>query len=775
MRSRLYIAVLAGFTLLAVAIWLLGMVYWESASSSARDIRLVDPPATEMLRVAPDGHVALVGRNAKLCEADDSDRIAATGDFELSTQPRVPSFGERIVWTKFECPDGSSTRFARVVAFDTRSVEGDEHVEVARVGINFRPLEDWLEAEFSGSVPQLIKESVEYNGLDSEGNDCPRLPERNENFFFSLLPVFEDDKCGVKIGGRIIGLDRYVVVDEVGDLHAFNFNVSNGFGIEVDQWLKIRTRTTNCIARTCGQDDLTWILFRLSFTAKMEATRNEGEAIIRLIVKGEEFDPDSGNWIRDAIIKLLAKNRVLEKLEELLEKKGNAHVGSAVMGLRNRIPEQVLTYLTSNDNESVKRIWNEMGGPDLLGLARVVVSRQGEIINFSLTVPDEWLGVGVAAPELEMDGAGEQLSLSVSYLLINKMLSEFLDNQLLSVVIGKLRTMLHLAGVVESDAFDDKVEEATTKLANQLAPYLKFSELCFDQSLNFTLPVRVRPASDQEMRMFFAHAKVLSTLSTDCRMTVPASDTVPIGLSVESRVPFDRTADQLDIDFLLDHFAFEPLGADLGRGVEMYYGLTPLFRKLIDWDRAGRLNGEEFGKVVAELRSFLLQIVQPPSFLLKEKMPVEVEVDLGIPSLDGNATTVASIDLVGNDMEHHAFLIRGKIGYSRAGAVFVTPDFGDWGVTDNYPTAKDAISRAQFLCEDEGESCSKRLVFYRASVAAAWSWSETDNGWYRRRYYFSKGANRELAEENARAQCFRLGGTDCTVQEGHTWSNESIQ
>ena len=760
----------AGVALLVVAAWLFGMVYWERATSTAREIRLVDPPATATVSMAPGNSIALAGRDARMCTAHPGHLggVDASGEFELSTQLPKPSFGERLVWAGFECMDGSSTRFARtIVALQGKSGASDAHVEVFRVGMDFRQVETWLEAELRDIVYRIAVDQVEYDGTYGAGRTCPSLPRRNQDGFLPENKDLMDEKCGLDLPLS----DQYATVDEVGEPQ-FTLNVSDGFAIDIVLPLKVRFRETNCLWGPCSEDQYRWVNVEWELRVVAIETRRDRDEPIKLTFDTRDSRLNTGNPLFNLFVKVFVEGDLFDRLRSELESRSSNLVRRTVDWFRDRTSDEFLAFLT-NDSESAKRIARAVGAPERLGLARVDVERSGATLYFSLTVPNDWVGVEASAPDLALVGTGDAVSLTVSYFLVNRILEALLGDRHLSEVLVELRTMLQLAGAVEADAFDDMVADAK-ELSRHWGTFLEYADLRFNQSLDFALPLRVRPASERETRVFFGHAQVLSTVATAEDSTVNAtrshaSTPVPIGFSAEGRVAFGRSASEVDVRFLLDHVAFEPLvsGRDTQGQVDLYYGLTPLFRKIVEWDRAGELEGEDLGRGVAELRSSLLWILHLAS--LKEHTPIELELYVTEPrpgGRSGRRATVATVDLVQNDVVQNALLVRGDIGYSRAGAVYATQDLKHWGLSYDRVDVREATRAAKSRCERRRKPCSRLLVFHRATVAAAQS--------YDGRYHFGKGANSEQAKAAALARCARAGGEGCTVPMARFWANTEL-
>ncbi len=770
MRSRSYIVAASVVSLAAIAIWLFAIFYWEHGASSAREIRLTDPPATMVSTVATGDRFTLEGKNAKHCvpHREGLGSVDTSGTFDLLTEFPKPSYGERLVWVGFECMDGTSTRFARTaIPSESQSMLQGQSVEVARVGMDFRRIESWMEDQLKDIVYRSLKEEFEYTGKYKDGSDCPRLPRRSENGFLPKGSYFRHPiKCGIKYPG----IDKYVMFSAIGEPN-ISINVSDGFAVDILLTIQRQIRETDCFLRTCGKDE--YISATINWRVKVAAveTTQDPEEPVRLVFNTSgDSDVDTGNFLLNSLADITVflfprmKRLAIERIDEAFESLMQKQVRNITRWFRDRMSGELLVFLT-RDSEIAKRIASTVGASGRLDLSRVDVQRSGETLSFSLMAPADW--ARTTGPTLDVGGVGEDFSLNISYALINGLLAEILDDAELSDILEELKKMLRLVGV-EVPGVVDEFESDVDAFARDWDPFLNYAELQFDRSLGFALPLRIRPVSEQEVRVFFAHAEVLTTSrSRDANGDAAARSTVPIGLSFEGRVLFNRVSNEEDVAFLLDHIALEPLVSDKGTGddtVGLYYGLTPLFRKVVNWESAGDLEEEDFGKGFAKLRSAPLTMLELVS--LKDHFPFEIELYTTAPpgakELSPRAT-VATINFVRNDAGQNSLVADGKLGYSHAGAVYVSQNDDYWAVAHNCPYKQMAAQAAMAMCQRRGGKCFEDLVFHRAEVAVA----RSSDG----RYFFGKGADGELAKAAARSKCSRAGREGCEVRKDSTWSN----
>lgn len=804
MRRRFYVCAAATITLVSVGAWLFGLMQWDLADSTASDIRLLNPPANAVVGAVPRKRIVLKGKGARHCDSHRAEAAAAAAseNFRLSTELGGPRYGERLLWLRFDCADGSSTSFARSVLPLARA-QKSKRIEIARVGFDFRRIDDWLEDELKDIVYRELVAQFEYNGKYRDGTTCPRLPRRNEDDF---LPGNNYFKEPIKCGFKYPYFDRYAVINHFSEPQ-LSLNVSDGFAIDFSVSFQRRIRETHCLG-TCGKDEYRTATLKWSVKAvAVETTENVREPVrLKFETLSSDMDMDDF-WINFAFAIFSVEQLFFDMVQKIVETKAQENVRSITKWFGDKTSGEFVSFLF-NDSTTAKRVASIFGPSERLGLSRVDLRRSGQRLFFSLTAPPTW--AKTTAPALHMSRARDGVSLKISYSLINRLLTTILDGRALSSVLAELNTMLRLAGIESGDTVQDILETFTP----QRDTYLKYAELRFNRSLGFALPLRIRPVSDQEVRVFFAHAKLLSTVPAEelslsraidvlnrhdgkgIESSPNSSGSFPIGLSVEGNVAFNRNPNEDDVEFLLDHIAFEPVvphQGDKADPVSLYYGLTPLFRKLLEWDRTdqledetsgeglsplfreflkwnrtGRFKDEALGKAFAELRSDLLHLLQLASLTNYFPLEIELYTTAGRRAAKLPArVTVATVDLVGNDVGQNAFVIDGQIGYSNVGAVYVTPKRDYWAIAYNRADRRSAIRDAKRKCQTRARRCIREFVFYRAVLAVA----RAQDG----AYYFGTGKNRKSASVAASVRCARAKGESCTLLPNEIWANTPIR
>ena len=672
--SRSFRFLAAAGALLAVAAWVAGLVHLEWGRDSAKDVRLLP---TLPFEADAGGNVWLRAEGARGCGfwGARAGRTSPDGELNLTVPLSDAEFGDRLVWVGFDCKDGS-TRFARTGrVFKESSPYHSALVEVARVGMDFRRAELWLEEflselAYSQTVRRIKYDGTYYDSTTKKTKRCPALPRRSEDredFENRTLPTMPDDKCGWNYFG-----DNYMLVEEVGT-PTLSLDVSDGFALDIAIPLKIRRRETNCLFGSCGEDGLGWATLKWQLRVLAVKKTGDPDQPIELVFETEDFDADPHSWFVDALAYLMGVDSDLrEDIEGTVKARANQLIRNTMQRFRESTPEQLLAFLV-NDSTTVRRIAASGVLPDGLELKNVVVGSSGETLHFSLMASRSWMGTDV--PALAATDTGQSVSVSVSYAFINRLLGLVLDDRPLNDVLNELRSMLVLSGAVDAETFDEAAEQAAG-LGCGLKNFFTFSELRFDDSLPFELPLRLRPVSAGETRVFFANAEVLTvdpaptysdrlrakqssaantaghveptgrsadkcdpnaTTVADREGTAPPAaakksgrevlEGVAIGLSAEGRVAFDRSPSARDVDFLLDHIAFEPLitgRQQVHPAMARYYALTPLFHRLLRWERQGDLEGEVLGEQLKNFRTNVISIVRSAS--LREHAPAEFEV-----------------------------------------------------------------------------------------------------------------------------------------------------
>ena len=709
-RSGFYSAISAGIVVLAVAVWLFSMVYWLLSDYSARDIRL-NSSATELTKLDPDKSL-----NNRVRQLDNllrpRNKGRCTRNQKLHSSRSLPAptpFGESLVWTGYECPDGFSTRFARRVIEDTRTPETrPRHSEVIRIGLNFKRAENLLDQLLTNLTTSLTK-SFKNSGIihQSQRPDC-KLPGREENGnrpkgnFSSIsfdgeapvpLSVRPLSVRFIKSGGFPIecGIiyqkrDHYVTITDL-EVKASLKNVEQGFGFRISVTLKSSERKTNCTSWlpwgddskvVCDKDTTTETEFTWNPMFTLSPKPNENSIIYANVALGE-FEVDGlgnflglflGNfqgqvlaWFVE-IVDFLHTYGLLGLIGVDMEKDIEDKIERRINNLLSLLIKDVEIYARSITSQSFrtrfrdffKNIEIEEELPDAV-IVKPGVINGGKVIFFSLEIPTDWLGENIKVPDFEQDADAHRIddnsvSLHISYSLVNSLLDKFLDSRPLSEFLPEQMKK-------SSDAF------------NIMEDLLEYGELGFLDPSKYVFPsLRVRPASENETRVFFANMKVLLTKAND-----DARDDyspVPIGLTVEGKTMLDRETNDKDVNFLLNHVALEPLVEDDDEeqsrsDVKLSYALTPLYRyfiKNIEAEGNSECNSEgnsegnsveledaALTQVVADLDCRLQKILEMMSLrrIFDDLPPSEVN--------EGNFTINWSDVNIRNDMKEYALVL----------------------------------------------------------------------------------------------------------------------
>ena len=729
-----YRKIAAALGVLLVGAWAAALLDLEWGSSSVGDVRVVLPVAAYLSEKRPGGNLSLSAAGARGCNTRQggTSEVSAYGRFTRQVSLHEAEVGQRLVWLGFDCKDGS-TRFARAVEVSSPAVSSmwDPMVAVAQVRLDFRLAKVWL-----------------------------------EEFLTELIRSYAAMHFGYEVGKP-----------------KFDLTVSDGFEMDIALPMNIRPEA-----------EAGWATVHLKLKlVAVEGRRFSGQPI-NLVLHTQKYSVDTGSWVVNAIFHwAVISTKVsgsMMNVQRDLERQANHLFGKLLTWFADEAAQEFLGFLI-NHSSTIKRIAASGDLPEKLGVEDLKVDGSGETLHFSLTVPKDWLGIEI--PELVATETGKSISASVSYAFINRLLGLILDDRKLDDVLKELKGDLVRSGVISAATFDEG-KRTVSSLGNTLEEFLAFAELIYDETLSFELPVRLRPVSAAEMRVFFANAEVLKInpaptyVDWACAPTqrdvgectpsergaeesAPPQDlpATPVGISAEGRVVFDRVPNNQDARFLLDHIAFEPMPHWQVREVDYqrYYALTPLFRRLVLWEEAGDLDGEPLGKGLMQFREHILSIIRAVS--MWEQAPVEFEL-----YADDYGVTVGSLDIARNDVRRNALILGGTLAYSKAGAVYATKDETAFRIKTDKTNGREADDAARLACNsyrvrfgskpNDGKTCLNRMVFYRAFVAVAMS--------EEKKYYFGKGPHRGRARALAIHRCQRAGGLGCRVKKGYMWRNE---
>ena len=701
-RSGFYSAISAGIVVLAVVVWLFSMVYWLLSDYSARDIRL-NSSATELTKLDPDGPDKRRRQINNLLRSTNTGRCDTNLKMRLASRNHTPTaFGESLVWTGYECPDGSSTRFARrVIEEDTRTPETrPRHSEVIRIGLNFTRAENLLDQLLTTSLTKALKTKMIHQ---SQELDCKlpgpeedgKLPKGN----FSLLAGFTKSgdfptECGVIIKRSYNWNDYYITFTDL-DLKT-SLNVEKGFGLEISVALKLSVRETNCTLPrlflivfdepVCKPDTSSWIKLKWNpkgtlspensiIYANVDIGNFDVDGISHnprlgwldaLVLESIEFGAESIDFISDSIESVAKSTHLISDsianfialpIEDEIEQRINNQLSLLIKDFEIYASSITSQSFRTRFRDFFKNIEIEEELPDAVIVTKPGVRNGGEVIFFSLEIPTNWLGENIKVPDFEQDADAHRIddnsvSLHISYSLVNSLLDKFLDSRPLSEFLPEQMKK-------SSDVF------------NNMEDLLEYGELGFLDPSKYVFPsLRVRPASENETRVFFANMKVLLTKAND-----DARDDyspVPIGLTVEGKTMLDRETNAKDVNFLLNHVALEPLVEDDDEeqsrsDVKLSYALTPLYRyfiKNIEAEGNSECNSEgnsegnsveledaALTQVVADLDCRLQKILEMMSLrrIFDDLPPSEVN--------EGNFTINWSDVNIRNDMKEYALVL----------------------------------------------------------------------------------------------------------------------
>lgn len=733
------------------------LVSLDPKGGGAASVRLTTPSSTFVhvrgdpliIRGVLEGNCSIASEGIR--------RWLKPGGFSRSVRLPPDQLGERLLWVNAVCDDASTTRFARSgTVILPGGFDATENHEVARVGVDLQRLERWLESFVGETLYDNVNERYLFDGNYQGGKKkCPRLPRRNEDDY---LPSVPSRKCGLK--QRIARYDFYFRVIGVGRPN-LTLDVDDGIAVDIEVPIRLFVRETNC-AGECQEDQRPNVKLRWRGTVSISRTGYEQRPLafrISTEYRNIEFDRGLGFWLpRSGINAMLDlfPGWVLNKTEIEDEAGGalSGLVNGIIQHLRSKTPEELVRFLATS--ETAARLARAVDAPRGMDIANVRVRGEGERLYASLSVPGQWLGV--TTPELSAGGGGS-IRLLVSYALINRVLATVLDGRALRDILSEAKSILLLAGVADAAQLDSMVNTIVGGF-DDWHTFLEYAELELDDELSFDIPLRLRPVDENESRVFAANMNVLSTPQDQAEQTT-------IGLSAEGRISLDRLMGAPDVDFLLDHVAFEPSAAEgvavNAPAVGRYFGLTPLYDRIRGWERRGELVGEDLGEGIADFRSMLVRLFE--AFSLREYLPLELELGGG-----GDRTIVATLLDITNRVQQNALMLEGNIGFSRAAALYVSVDRSYWYVVRNRASGAQAAREAKRSCEREFArrggmgGCFEVRRFYRIAAAIAQGAEEGSE-----RHYFGFGESRTGAQRIAMQRCEKAGATNCKIDR--VWTN----
>ena len=602
-------------------------------TNDVEDIRLIHPPVNSITHAVPGELLLLKGESAKRCRAYQSGLIFgdAADQFRLYYQLPAQIFGERLEWVDFRCPDKSSARIARTVVpakvEDANSLP--RNVEVVDVSINLNRIDSWLQEELKFHIQNALEDDLVFDGKDSMGNDCERLPESDDKDYSSTF----DPKCAIKVSNA----RRYYRILDI-ELTEFEFATSEGFVFDVSADALLWERKIEC-SRGCkgGQKFEATIDWKLRVDPVTPETWHQ-HMPFKLTISTEKFNLSIKKKFWKYMTAKLFENSMSTAFEEELESRAEAQVKRIFAWLlEQEFAELNFQFVdqTMDGNINLSLILLD----NRIELSRINVELHGGKLTLSLSATNDWLETLTPLnPNLVNDHEDTDISVKISYGFVNKILIEILEDKNLDELLEELGKIAQNFGKL--DEFDDVVQQKINYLGN-LNIVDWFDGIEFDESLKFELPLRFRPVSAQESRVFFAQAEAFSTNS----WLNFGSDDVPLGLSMEGEFVLGRIPREEHVDFLLGHIAIEPLlpiDQSRANSVKSIYQLSPAVRRIL-------------GQV---LKSAIL----PKSD--ESYLPVEFEMFTSGAEFDSRAT-VLSIGLLENDIDQNALIVKGQIVHSR--------------------------------------------------------------------------------------------------------------
>ena len=562
-RARAAVAV----TVTAVAAWLAAVVVLER---QPRGIIVAHPGKT----ATPDAEskVLWAGKNATdgTCTASGTRAThpLKKGAFEIRTGP-YERYREGLAWLHIECDGRRAAHVARKIE---RPVVQDR-AEIARIGLDTKKMNTWLEREILPLVTQGVGE-LEGTSFDNTFSalSTHHVTIRVHNITATNTRIAVDE-------GLIIDSDLWVRISiDEHDCRVCLFDINR---IELRGNIRARGRVT-----MAGEG--------IKVTTDLQPSLTRYETSVFLL-------PDNWEPVRRSVERNI--QRGMPGLEKDVGRKLTTVVNEQVMALRDSAGPKFANWLTRN--KVIPRVtqWVRRGD---FRITRGKGEAGGEGIEFSISVAAPWLGR--PAPRLNLDPRTRRsaVTLKVSYAMINKTIEVLLGESAAEALAGakELREII--------DGFEDGLtgkarlarSQSTRDLAKafgEITRLLKLAGLEFDTSLGFALPVSVVPEKRDGIRISLAGARIIREARSAPRTWLAVSAEVKMGLK-------GRPSPESDREHLQRHIAIEAV-PDEGSGETVprhYRALAGLMTAVARGERTRwsmqHVEGEE-GEAVAVRKS----------------------------------------------------------------------------------------------------------------------------------------------------------------------------